>query len=638
MLLTRAFALKAQSTQQSISAKATMPGRTHTGQGGEVDSILHLQRTIGNQAVQGLLEASSVNVERGSTTTKMARFCSDVGGIPGRFASAVAIQAKLAIDAPGDIYEQEANAVAERIMAAPVSHKVQRPTRGKKVIQRQTTADLGMESAHPIVDRAVRSAGGPLDAATRAFMEPHFGLDFSGITIHSSSEAAGTARALQAHAFTVGSHIVFGAGQYAPQSDSGRKLIAHELTHVLQQESAQPLLQRKPAAKPAAPPTPPPGGNILYIGLHNFKLETAALRNLYKGRPVNITEVTLATDAAHTVSDGKTFDLTNDAGVDSFAASLGLGKAETKSAADLIKKDTRISDRDDMAHVMAEYARTELDGKDRMSRVVLSGHSFGTEIADDVFKPNPSFIGFEFLVELARLFPKAAAQTKHLYVSACFAGVEDNIRDFYIKAFPNLVTFSGWTSTCPTDTGAASAISDWAKTTDVDPTTLAKPPAGRSAWASGVYEGLEQSDPAETMRALKADEAKFMDYFNGVKVDRDSHRGWLTNYYGQARTADLRGSTIKGADHDYAHQHAEQAVRLRFWTDTVATFWKTNETRIRAGYGKATVPNFGKMSRKDALKAIADFPSVAKGDAADIAEAQRLLDALGKLDEKVLPH
>lgn len=634
MLPTRAFPLDAQSTRQAVSAKATMPGRTHLGQGGEVDSILDLQRTIGNQAVQRLLQANSVNVERGSTTTttKSARFYSHVGRIPGRTASAVAIQAKLAIDTPGDIYEQEADAAAEWIMATPVSHSVQRPTRGKTV-QGKTTADVGVESTYPIVDGAVRSAGGPLDAATRAFMEPHFGRDFSGITIHSSSEAAGTARALQAHAFTVGSHIVFGAGQYAPQSDSGRKLIAHELTHVLQQESAQPLLQRKPAAKPAAPPTPPLGGNILYIGLHNFDLEVAALRKLYKGRPVNITEVTLATDAAHTVSDGKTFDLTNDAGVDSFAASLGLGKAETKSAADLIKKDTQITDRDDMAHVMAEYARTELGGKDRMSRVILSGHSFGTEIADDVFKPNPSFIGFDFLVELAKLFPKAAAETKHLYVSACFAGVEDNIRDFYLKAFPNLVTFSGWTNICPTDKGAASAISDWAKTTDVDPTTLAKPPAGRSVWASGVYKGLEKSDPAETMRSLKADEAKFMDYFNGVKVDPDSHRGWLTNYYGQARTADLSTSTIKGADHDYAHLHAEQAVRLRFWTDTVATFWKANETKTRAGYGKATVPNFGKMSRKDARKAIADFPVVAKGNAADKAETQRLLDALGNLDE-----
>src|SRR5258708_7248115 len=119
MLVTRAFALKAQSTQQSISAKATMPGRTHIGQGGEVDSILHLQRTIGNQAVQGLLEANSVNVERGSTPTKL-----------GRFASGVAIQAKPAVDTPGDIYEQEADAAAERIMAAPVSHDVQRPTRG----------------------------------------------------------------------------------------------------------------------------------------------------------------------------------------------------------------------------------------------------------------------------------------------------------------------------------------------------------------------------------------------------------------------------------------------------------------------------------------------------------------------------
>jgi len=544
------------------------------------------------------------------------------------------IPGKLAVNFPGDADEDEADRVAERVMS--MSAPVQRQTE-EKLVQRQTTDDTDAQAAPAIVDQVLRSPGQPLDAATLAFMEPRFDQDLSNITVHSDPQAGRSAQAVQAQAFTVGSHIVFGAQQYAPQSDSGRHLIAHELTHVLQQGSQQTHVQLQRAPKKKEPPKPPAGGNILYIGLHNFRLETEALRKLYKGKPVDLTEVTLATDPAHTVSDGNTFDLTNDAGVDSFAASLDLGKAQTKSAADLLRAGPK-NDRDDMAHVMTEYAKTELDGKDRMSRVVLSGHSFGQQITNDVFKPDNSYIHFIFLVDLAKLFPKAAAQTKHLYVSACYAGMEDNVRDFYQKAFPNLVTFSGWTDTCPTDAGAASALSQWARTTDPDPTTLPKPAQGRSVWSSGVYEGTEKSDPAEIMKNLRADEAKFMDYFKGVKVDPDPHRGWLTNYYGQARNADLRVSAIAGADHDYAHRQAEQAVRLRFWNDQVAKFWKDNEAKIRTGYGKATVPKFGTMSRKDALKAIANFPSQAQGTADEQAEAQRLLDALKNLDEKVLPR
>ena len=78
-------------------------------------------------------------------------------------------------------------------------------------------------------------------------------------------------------------------------------------------------------------------------------------------------------------------------------------------------------------------------------------------------------------------------------------------------------------------------------------------------------------------------------------------------------------------------------MRLRLWTDFMAKFWRDYETQIRAGYGKAAVPDFTKMTRKQALKAIADFPTVAKGAAADITEAKRLLDGLKNLDEKILP-
>ena len=87
----------------------------------------------------------------------------------------------------------------------------------------------------PIVHDVLRSPGRPLDAATRAFMEPRFGHDFSRVRVHADGHAAQSARAVNALAYTAGSRIVFDSGQYAPRSSNGRSLLAHELAHVVQQ-------------------------------------------------------------------------------------------------------------------------------------------------------------------------------------------------------------------------------------------------------------------------------------------------------------------------------------------------------------------------------------------------------------------
>jgi hypothetical protein len=92
--------------------------------------------------------------------------------------------------------------------------------------------------APSIVEDVLRSAGQPLDPTTRAFMEPRFGHDFSRVRVYADDKAAESARAVEANAYTVGNNVVFGAGQYAPQTNSGRQLIAHELSHTLQQGAA----------------------------------------------------------------------------------------------------------------------------------------------------------------------------------------------------------------------------------------------------------------------------------------------------------------------------------------------------------------------------------------------------------------
>ena len=93
------------------------------------------------------------------------------------------------------------------------------------------------------VHDVLRSPGQPLDEPTRAVMEPAFGHDFSGVRVHTDAGAATSAQAVNARAYTVGHNLVFGANQYNPNSQQGGRLLAHELTHVVQQNHSSPSLQ-----------------------------------------------------------------------------------------------------------------------------------------------------------------------------------------------------------------------------------------------------------------------------------------------------------------------------------------------------------------------------------------------------------
>jgi hypothetical protein len=101
------------------------------------------------------------------------------------------------------------------------------------------TSDHG-PGVPPIVHQVLNSSGQSLDADTRAFMEPRFGHDFSHVRVHTDSRAAESARAVNARAYTVGRDLVFGSGQYAPTTNEGQSLLAHELAHVVQHGRSAP--------------------------------------------------------------------------------------------------------------------------------------------------------------------------------------------------------------------------------------------------------------------------------------------------------------------------------------------------------------------------------------------------------------
>jgi hypothetical protein len=158
------------------------------------------------------------------------------------------IQTKLVVNGPGDVFEQEADRVAEQVVRVPdarteVSASAPRISRmcseceeeDKKLRTKAESGRLAGRQAPAIVHDVLRSPGQPLDARTRAYMEPRFRQDFSRVRVHSDEKASESARAVSAYAYTAGRDVVFARGQYSPSTQAGRKLLAHELAHVVQQ-------------------------------------------------------------------------------------------------------------------------------------------------------------------------------------------------------------------------------------------------------------------------------------------------------------------------------------------------------------------------------------------------------------------
>ena len=160
------------------------------------------------------------------------------------------MRTKLAIGQVDDPLEADADRVAEQVMRtssprvsiAPIAPRLssngaasgeEEKTLKMKVVG---TIDAVAGEAPGIVHEVLRTPGQPLDAATRRFMEPRFGHDFSRVRIHADAIATQSARSVRALAYTTGRHIVFGSAEYAPGTESGRRLLAHELTHVVQQD------------------------------------------------------------------------------------------------------------------------------------------------------------------------------------------------------------------------------------------------------------------------------------------------------------------------------------------------------------------------------------------------------------------
>ena len=250
------------SPARSYMASPGPPHREHP--------LFHLQSTLGNQAVQTMLRMLPPLAEGAEEPGKLTAeafppFGHDFSRIPVDPSAAGLIPPKLLINRPGDEYEQEADRISKQVMRMPKPQlqracgggcsrcQTEQPGQAQESLQtkRVQAGGTGQTAAPSIVHHVLAASGQTLDPVTRSFMEPRFGTDFADVRVHTDPGAAESAREIGARAYTVGGHIVFGGGEYAPAIPEGRSLLAYELAHVVQARGAsdpQPVLRRAPSS------------------------------------------------------------------------------------------------------------------------------------------------------------------------------------------------------------------------------------------------------------------------------------------------------------------------------------------------------------------------------------------------------
>jgi len=320
-----------------------------------------------------------------------------------RKAQAPSAAPPLKIGPQNDAFEHEADRAADQVMsgagpaaqwsfsrvnlAPPLQRKCScgggkedcEECKEKGTLQRKASGATEMSQAPAIVHDVLRSGGTPLDRATRSFMETRFGHDFSHVRIHADTQAAESARAVGALAYTVDNRIAFDSSRYAPHTQQGRRLLAHELTHVVQQggggrtAAKSPRAVQRVAANPSAIPK----------GIHCFTDQGP------KGTSaVSLTGVKLSggLNSAQKKQVAGFYKTWSDAGAKDFIAVEGYASAETANDSEAQQKANWVS-----SCYRTEIIQTELVRLGVPARLILSwGHGETDRFAPVGKDPDPN--------------------------------------------------------------------------------------------------------------------------------------------------------------------------------------------------------------------------------------------------------
>lgn len=374
--------------------------------------------------------------------------------------------------------------------------------------------------------------------------------------------------------------------------------------------------------------------DILLVGMNaHAKDEAAALRN--RGQNVTFIGDSFSDDQLRVREGGqtRTHDLRTDEGINAFVLSLGLPGEQSRKVADAIRS-VGADGRDEFAGLAREFARAEKGGT-IPSRLVLSGHNVGSGIYGD----DNGQIRWESMAKLTDAMPAAARQVEDLHVAACYSGGQPAI-ERYRAMFPNAKTIWAYSGSAPgTWSGAMPHQSRWETATRGTRAELDR------ALANGTRKGenvavwserlgyLDGNPPAElsTVRGeFDRGAATYDRFFAGEEAVSNTQSGPLRDYYNRLQRL-LQHPDLPAAETPQLEARRDATIRLIYYSATVAPkFQQHHERQINEGFRALglTAPNFGTLTRADALRQIEAFEQALNTASPQPEAAQQLLPLL----------
>jgi hypothetical protein len=391
----------------------------------------------------------------------------------------------------------------------------------------------------------------------------------------------------------------------------------------------------------------PNKNGIVYMGFNEYApAEAQALNRLNRGSGGAITATPQADQDVANVG-GTKVDLKTLDGASAFASSLGLPDQLAVNVAQFLMREhgkpDQISDaRDELAQLIRVLAEAEM-GERQIDRMVLSGHSVGSELWGD----GNGEVSFDKLEELFKMFPKASLQVQHLMMSACYGGGETTMGE-YQQMMPGLQSIWAYHDSSPgTWTGAIDHMGAWEKATETGKPTAGVDSdlAGRfrkgknvATWNSADgYQGPDAMSIEEVEDQLNDQEAVFQSHYSGAQDITNPQAGPLRVYYGLVQRA------ISHADATLALRakmttRRDVTIRLLYYGLVSGKFQAHNRTALDEGFRQSglNVPDLSSVGRGGMKKLISELEAAGGGTESSVA-LDLLKRGLWQLDTDLIP-
>ncbi len=395
-----------------------------------------------------------------------------------------------------------------------------------------------------------------------------------------------------------------------------------------------PAMAATRAAEPTDPAATAKYKNIVYIGMnHGSTHEVSSLRNIVGYNGVKYVKPGKTQD--HIKYKSVEYDLSTEDGRSDFVSALGI-TGDRADAATKLLKDVGNKGRDEMAQLMIVFDQAER-GDRFIERIVFSGHSVGSSVWGD----DNGTLSWTNVGKLALIFPKGAGQVQDVLIAACYSGGQSTM-DKYRTIFPNVKTIWAYDGSAPGAwSGAVPHIKRWERGTRgpaVDRLDRDVAEHTRKGEYVAVWSAADGYDNGEEPNALSADRAAYdssadvvLDYLSGDSVVDNPQTGPLRTHYNRIQR--LLGRNDLGAEErTQLEGERDQVIRTLYWKNVRSFFNTVHHDAINTGFSELglEVPDFSKMSRKDAMAKVAAYNTALDSAESPSSTAVNLGDLLNK--------